>query len=306
MANSKYAYVRAFEEATNHLLLPDCFTVVRVDGCAFHRMARVHEWRKPNDKRACDLMVRAAQSVMQRFSPDIAMAYGQSDEFSFLFRRKSHCFRRRVNKLTSIVPSLFSAAFVRHWKHFFPDCELRVDPCFDARTILLPTSLALRDYLSWRQVDCHVNNLYNSTFHALTGEFVRHVYDESSGDVTTSPLTLTHSPDAPPPLTLSPQEATQRLSGTLSSDKHELLFKQFGINYNNELQQFRKGSLLLLTQQQVDKNQRLSRSHSPRQPHDPLSPDKTCDTRLLHLDIIKPDFWTQHAYLLDYLEGNKT
>lgn len=34
----------------------------------------------------------------------------------------------------------------------------------------------------------------------------------------------------------------QRLKGTLSGDKNEILFSQFGINYNEEPQQFRKGT----------------------------------------------------------------
>ena len=32
-------------------------------------------------------------------------------------------------------------------------------PSFDARTVLYPNNEILRDYLSWRQADCHINNL---------------------------------------------------------------------------------------------------------------------------------------------------
>lgn len=38
--------------------------------------------------------------------------------------------------------------------------------------------------------------------------------------------------------------AEQRLSGTVSSDKNEILFKEFGINYNNEDDLFKKGSVV--------------------------------------------------------------
>lgn len=40
------------------------------------------------------------------------------------------------------------------------------------------------------------------------------------------------------------REAEQRLSGTVSSDKNEILFKEFGINYNNEPECFKKGTVL--------------------------------------------------------------
>lgn len=43
---------------------------------------------------------------------------------------------------------------------------------------------------------------------------------------------------------MDPRDAEQRLSGTVSSDKNEILFKDFGINYNNEPDCFKKGSVL--------------------------------------------------------------
>lgn len=39
-------------------------------------------------------------------------------------------------------------------------------------------------------------------------------------------------------------EAEQRLKGTVAGDKNEILFSQFGINYNDEELMFRKGSVL--------------------------------------------------------------
>ena len=47
-------------------------------------------------------------------------------------------------------------------------------PSFDARTVLYPNDQTLRDYLSWRQADCHINNLVSNTeqflAEALIGE----------------------------------------------------------------------------------------------------------------------------------------
>ena len=58
-------------------------------------------------------------------------------------------------------------------------------PAFDGRVVLYPAVSNLRDYMSWRQVDCtsscplraeltipkyvpgHINNLHNTTFWAL-------------------------------------------------------------------------------------------------------------------------------------------
>ena len=89
-------------------------------------------------------------------------------------------------------------------------------PCFDGREVLYPSFENLKDYFSWRYVDCHINNLYNTTFWALVKE----------GKMTN-------------------EEAHKRLKGTLSNDKNEILFSQFGINYNNEPEVYKKGTLLI-------------------------------------------------------------
>jgi tRNA(His) guanylyltransferase len=40
----------------------------------------VHDFEKPNDKPALDLMDRAARAVMDEL-PDVVMAFGESDEY---------------------------------------------------------------------------------------------------------------------------------------------------------------------------------------------------------------------------------
>lgn len=66
---------------------------------------------------------------------------------------------RRASKLVSLVASLFSAAYVRFWPTHFPGTPLAATPMFDGRAVLYPADATLRDYLSWRQADTHVNNL---------------------------------------------------------------------------------------------------------------------------------------------------
>lgn len=212
MMNCSYDYVKNFEVTDK--CLPHTWIVVRIDGQSFRRFSEKHDFQKPNDKRALALSCRAAESVMMRHA-DIVLAYGQSDEFSFIFRRSTLEFNRRASKLSSTVVSLFASSYVITWPDYLPDTKLLYPPSFDSRVVLYPTNQTLRDYLSWRQVDCHVNNLYNTCFWKLVQE---------------GSLTLT--------------EAEQRLRGTLSSDKNEILFSQFGCNYNNEPELFRKGTVI--------------------------------------------------------------
>lgn len=213
MANSKYEYVRNFESEDK--ILPNCWIVVRIDGRGFHKFSQKHNFEKPNDVRALSLMNRAAAVVMQEFK-DILISYGQSDEYSFILRKDSTLYNRRTSKIMSYVNSLFSSSYVFFWHHYFKDQKLKYPPCFDSRVVLYPTDENLRDYLSWRQADCHINNLYNTTFWNL---------------VLKGGLTNT--------------EAEKRLCGTFASDKNEILFHDFGINYNNEAELFKKGTILL-------------------------------------------------------------
>ncbi|OWK12022.1 THG1L [Cervus elaphus hippelaphus] len=146
MAKSKFEYVRDFE--ADDTCLPHCWVVVRLDGRNFHRFAEKHSFIKPNDSRALHLMTKCAQTVMNELE-DIVIAYGQSDEYSFVFKRKSNWFKRR-------------ASYVFYWRDYFEDQPLLYPPGFDGRVVVYPSNQTLKDYLSWRQADCHINNLYNT------------------------------------------------------------------------------------------------------------------------------------------------
>lgn len=94
------------------------------------RFAEQHTFTKPNDNRALGLMSRSARSVMGELE-DIVIAYGQSDEFSFVFKRTSTLFKRRARYLGFDMlcrPTSFSHApfmcFV--WLLFLPLSLLEV------------------------------------------------------------------------------------------------------------------------------------------------------------------------------------
>ncbi|KAF2107539.1 Thg1 C terminal domain-containing protein [Lophiotrema nucula] len=205
MANSKFEYVRAFEQPDN--LLANTWIVVRVDGRGFSKLTTKYHFTKPNDKRALDLMNAAARRVMSEL-PDLVIA--------FVFHKDCTLFERRASKLTTTIVSTFTAAYMHYWPEYLPDEKLSSPlPTFDGRAVCYPGDENLRHYMSWRQVDCHINNLYNTTFWALV---------QQGG--------------------MEPRAAEQALAGTVSSDKNEILFSRFGINYNNEPEIFKKGSVL--------------------------------------------------------------
>ena len=71
------------------------------------------------------------------------------------------------SKIITTMVSYFASSYVFHWSTHFGATPLKYPPTFDCRIVLYPTNQNLRDYLSWRQADCHINNLYNTCFWSL-------------------------------------------------------------------------------------------------------------------------------------------
>ncbi|KAK9511064.1 hypothetical protein O3M35_005706 [Rhynocoris fuscipes] len=222
MAKSKFEYVRNFEREDK--CLENCWIVVRIDGKAFHKFSDLHKFKKPNDERSLKLMTKSAVNVMSEFR-DIIIAFGHSDEYSFVFKKDTSIYNRRGEKLVSLVTSLFSSSYVFFWDEYFPTKKPLYVPHFDGRVVLYPTDNNLKDYLSWRQADVHVNNLYNTCFWNLV---------INAGQ--------------------TKAEAEKTLRGTLAADKNEILFQKFNINYNFEPEIFRKGTTLVRKLVKLPKN----------------------------------------------------
>ncbi|KAJ4832535.1 tRNA-His guanylyltransferase [Turnera subulata] len=205
----KPEYLRSFLKSEK--LMPCTWIVVRIDGCHFHRFSDVHEFEKPNDERALSLMNSCAVAILQEFE-DVIFSYGVSDEYSFVLKRDCSFYQRQASDIVSVIVSFFTSSYVMKWKVFFPQKELKYPPSFDGRAVCYPSTEILRDYLSWRQVDCHINNQYNTCFWMLV----------KSGK--------------------SKSEAQRTLKGTQAREKNELLAQDFGIDYNNLPIIFRQGS----------------------------------------------------------------
>ncbi|XP_056148710.1 probable tRNA(His) guanylyltransferase [Lampris incognitus] len=266
MAKSKFEYVRNFE--TDDTCLQNCYIVVRLDGRNFHKFAEQHSLAKPNDNRALGLMTRSAQSVMEELE-DIVIAYGQSDEYSFVFKRTSSWFKRRASKFMTHVASQFSSSYVFYWKEFFGEQPLLYPPSFDGRVVLYPSNQNLRDYLSWRQADCHINNLYNTVFWTLV----------QRGGLTTG-------------------QAEERLKGTQASDKNEILFSEFDINYNTEPLLHRKGTVLIWEKRDETVTKRVKLPNEEEKEVLVTRTRRRVHTH--HCDIIGDQFWVEHPDILEH------
>ncbi|KAK6496749.1 tRNA-His guanylyltransferase [Arthrobotrys musiformis] len=305
MANSKFEYVRHFEQTTTTYLLPNTYIIIRIDGRSFHRFSTLQSFQKPNDPRALSLMNAAAVSVFHDLGGEVvSIAYGVSDEFSFVLRKECNLFDRREAKLVSTVVSIFTAYYVSLWPTYFPSQPLTKPlPTFDGRAVCYPTIENVRDYLSWRQADCHINNLYNTTFWALI---------QQGG--------------------MTPQEAEKELMGTLAKDKNEILWSRFGVNYNNEGEMFRKGSVVYRNYgavpessaddtpsdekeiEQKEEKEEINPTTPPAETQKGKSRSQQkreakklakAEVVIEHVDIIKEAFWEKRPWILHWTLGRQ-
>ncbi|KAI0473826.1 tRNA guanylyltransferase [Xylariaceae sp. FL0804] len=284
MANSRFEYVKDFERDDH--LLPNTWIVVRIDGRGFTKLCTKYQLEKPNDRRALDLMNAAARAVVTEL-PDITIAYGVSDEYSFVLHKSCTLFERRASKLVTTITSTFTAYFIHLWSTFIPETPLSPPlPSFDGRAVCYPSVQNLRDYMSWRQVDCHINNLYNTTFWSLI---------QRGG--------------------MSVQEAHELLAGSVSGDKNEILFSRYGINYNNEPEIYKKGSVVFRDYELAEPgDQSGGVLEAVDEMAEPATQSKTQQEKdkkrrskarvvVEHLDIIKDDFWERRPWLLSNKPG---
>ena len=110
------------------------------------------------------------------------------------------------------------------------------------------------------QVDTHVNNQYNTCFWALR---------QRGGK--------------------SGAEAQAALKSTLADAKNELLFRQFGINYNELPARFRKGSVIVWEERDVVAKVLSGGAEVVRRRREPV---------VCHEDLIKDAFWAARPGIL--------
>ena len=217
--------------------------------------------------------MNAAATEVVRGLVDVVLAYGQSDEYSFVFHETTTLFDRRAAKLATTVATMFTAEYCMQWPLLFPDKPLeRPYPTFDGRCICYPQRKILRNYLSWRQADCHINNLYNMTFWNMV----------LKGGMTTT-------------------EAEEELKGSVASDKNEILFSKFGINYNNEPEVYRKGTVVYRAYDGVPPGE--DGATSKTQLEKERKKKQKARIAVEQVDIIGDAFWEARPYILGGKKG---
>lgn len=132
-----------YEDRTRFFLPRRTYTIIRIDGKAFHTYTARME--KPFDYALMVRMAGAAKTLCAE-AQAARFAYLQSDECSILltdFERiaSEAWFDGNIQKIASVSASIFTAAFADPYARF------------DARVFTIPDRIEVENYFIWRQKD---------------------------------------------------------------------------------------------------------------------------------------------------------
>jgi len=161
-----------YEDRTRFLLPRRTYTIIRLDGKAFHTYAR--GLQKPFDKALFEDIDSAIIAMLPELQGAV-FAYTQSDEISVLltdFADPSTCawFDGNLQKMCSVAASIMTAEFNRlriKRKLTSCGCSLTDDitqievpmAYFDARVFTIPDRIEVMNYFIWRNQDCSRNSV---------------------------------------------------------------------------------------------------------------------------------------------------
>jgi tRNA(His) 5'-end guanylyltransferase len=142
-----------YEDRTRYLLPRRTYTVIRIDGKAFHTYTKGLE--RPFDTKLITDMDKTACYICKNIQ-GTKLAFVQSDEISIILTdfdklNTSAWFNGNIQKMASISASLATAKFN----------ELRPNKIalFDSRVFTLPNREEVFNYLIWRQQDTVRNSI---------------------------------------------------------------------------------------------------------------------------------------------------
>lgn len=142
-----------YEDRTRYTLMRRAYTIIRIDGKAFHTYTR--DLKRPFDDQLMDDMDATAAYICQNIQ-GAKFAFVQSDEISVLITdfddiSTGAWFEGNLQKMCSVSASLATAKFN----------QLRPDriALFDSRVFQMPNKAEVENYFIWRQQDTTRNSI---------------------------------------------------------------------------------------------------------------------------------------------------
>ena len=174
---------------------PEASFFIRLDGWKFRRLSESLKAEKSFDEQFAKCLVSSSGKILFNKGFNPALIYVASDELNILFLNVSP-FRRRIEKINSVLASLISSVFSLNLQKFFNEKRAIA---FNSRIVIASTEEKMMEYLAWRQIDAwrNHNNAYAYWIFRKMGH--------------------------------KPAEISKKLKGLKTEELHEMMFRQ-GVN----------------------------------------------------------------------------
>jgi len=149
--------MKGYEDVTRNLLPRRSYTIIRLDGVAFHSFTR--GFRKPFDGMLIDAMNEATLHLCSHIQ-NVKMAFVQSDEISLILAdfdkiETDQWHKGNIQKMASVSASRACAGFNKKIRTFGVDKLAE----FDSRVFTIPSKIEVCNYFIWRQKDWTRNSV---------------------------------------------------------------------------------------------------------------------------------------------------
>lgn len=160
-----------YEDRTRYMLPRRTYTIIRLDGKAFHTFTK--QFEKPFDQSLINMMDDTARALCQSVQ-GVKFAFVQSDEISLLLTdfatpQTDAWFDGNIQKIASVSASIATAEFNRRFllnavtnmkgvgEVLEQLAKIRLAQ-FDARVFTIPQEVEVENYFIWRQNDSTRNS----------------------------------------------------------------------------------------------------------------------------------------------------
>lgn len=182
-------------------LIPLLPICCRLDGCHFHSFTR--GMKRPFDDVMSDMMVETTKFLVEE--TNACVGYTQSDEISLILYSDSYkkqvYFDGRIHKLVSVLAAKATGKFLSLVMEKMPN-KAKLLPTFDCRIWNVPNKEEAVNTILWRELDASKNSVS---------------------------------------MLAQSKFSHKELDGKSGSQKQEMLFSKFGINWNNVEARFKRG-----------------------------------------------------------------
>lgn len=150
----------SYESRTKYFLPRRTYTLIRLDGKAFHTFTKGFE--RPYDTELMDAMDYTTKMLCGNVQ-GCKLGYVQSDEISLLLTdfdkiTTSAYFDNNIQKIASITASMASAYFNKYmWENGILDYDKVA--VFDSRVFSIADPIEVENYFVWRQADAVRNSI---------------------------------------------------------------------------------------------------------------------------------------------------